>query len=220
MVTGPTALEATSVSTRPSSSSAQRPELALQRESAVPSVCYASFIPELAYVFVLNPRRVAGPCQPNCLHEPTEDYISLHYAQFAGRFNTAYPQRSALSGQLSAVSSQRSALSGLIPSDYVPDEVRPAARISEDMMKGLSRRRLGPRQVPTEVSRLAPLSSGGLVRVSARTIPSPRTVSVAGFVVGVPRCSTGAAMPTEGGGDQEVVQPVVVVDESVEVGEG
>jgi hypothetical protein len=23
--------------------------------------------------------RVAGPCQPNCLHEPTEAYINLHW---------------------------------------------------------------------------------------------------------------------------------------------
>ena len=37
--------------------------------------------------------RVAGPCQPNCLYEHTEAYINLHYAQFAGRFNTAYPRR-------------------------------------------------------------------------------------------------------------------------------
>ena len=36
-------------------------------------------------------RRVAGPCQPNCPHEPTGSYIILHCPQFAGRFNTAYP---------------------------------------------------------------------------------------------------------------------------------
>jgi len=35
--------------------------------------------------------RVAGPCQPNCLHEPMESYTSLHYAQLTEDFYSSYP---------------------------------------------------------------------------------------------------------------------------------
>ena len=42
---------------------------------------------------------VAGPCQPNCLHEPTESYMSLHYAKLTEDFNNSYRP----SGRRSAV---------------------------------------------------------------------------------------------------------------------